>query len=125
MLQLIQEAKAGQSVIDRLVQDPLVASLLFLHGLHPTPIAVRIAEALERVRSRLRAVGGDAELISASADAIHIRLYGDAEAGARIRSLVEAVVTDAAPDASSIDFEEVWSPATSGRTPLTVIGSGS
>ena len=40
-------------LIERVVDDPLLASLLLLHGLHPEPIEPRIERALDRIRPGL------------------------------------------------------------------------
>ena len=44
---------AGPEVLERLVEDELVASLLVLHGLHPKDTRTRVVEALDQVRPYL------------------------------------------------------------------------
>ena len=52
VVDLIGEASAD-GLMDQLVDDPLLASLLVLHGLHPTPVDARIERALDRIRPGL------------------------------------------------------------------------
>ncbi|MCU1220801.1 MAG: thioredoxin-like protein, partial [Candidatus Angelobacter sp.] len=44
----------GASMIDKLSREPLVSSLLVLHGLHPDDVETRVAAAVEVLRPRLR-----------------------------------------------------------------------
>ena len=46
---LREEGEAGAETLDRLTGDPLVESLLLLHGLHPLDVDARIQRALDRV----------------------------------------------------------------------------
>src|SRR5262249_45079396 len=48
---------SGSDLVERFARDPLVSSLLLLHGLHPVPVERRVADALERVRPRLHPDG--------------------------------------------------------------------
>src|SRR5436190_21914996 len=50
---------AAIALFERLAEDPLVASLLALHGLHPHPVEQRIARALDRVRPIVDAAGAN------------------------------------------------------------------
>ena len=59
-LELIHAAgEAGEGVIHRLGRDELVSSLLVLYGLHPLDLEARVTEAVDKVRSRLRAHDGE------------------------------------------------------------------
>src|SRR5580658_2492426 len=49
------------SLIDALVDDELVASLLLVQGLHPSSLDARVEAALESVRPFLAQHGGDVE----------------------------------------------------------------
>ena len=52
VVDLIREASA-EALMEKVVDDPLLASLLVLHGLHPTPLEARIEQALDRIRPGL------------------------------------------------------------------------
>src|ERR1700756_961438 len=51
--------QAGSGILDRLVADDLVASLVLVHGLHPHDVRRRVSDALDRVRPYLGSHGGD------------------------------------------------------------------
>ena len=52
VVDLVGEAPAD-GLMEQLVDDPLLASLLVLHGLHPDPVETRIERALDRIRPGL------------------------------------------------------------------------
>jgi hypothetical protein len=85
---------AGIPVIDRLAADPLVSSLLVLHGIHPDDIAARARRAVERVPG--------AELIGIEDGVVRVRVSGNH--GSK-QAAFEAV-REAAPDATDIVVEE-------------------
>jgi hypothetical protein len=107
---------------DRWAADPLVSALLLLHGLHPLPAADRVRRALGQARPRLRAHGGDVELLEASEELVRLRLSGDPPAGALLRTLAAELVLEAAPDAA-VEFEEEWAPRAGGRVPLPLVAA--
>jgi Fe-S cluster biogenesis protein NfuA/nitrite reductase/ring-hydroxylating ferredoxin subunit len=61
---------------EALVQDELVAHLLLLHGLHPTPLEQRVRSALEQVRPYLESHGGNVELLEVEPPSVRLRLEG-------------------------------------------------
>src|SRR5579872_3259993 len=64
MLDLIHATgEPGEAIIRKLGGDELVASLLVLHGLHPLTLEARVLQALEKVRLRLRPLGGEVEVL--------------------------------------------------------------
>src|SRR5580704_8317847 len=51
ILELIRAAgDGGESIVQRMGRDDLVASLLVLYGLHPVNLEGRVAQALDKVR---------------------------------------------------------------------------
>ncbi|HJZ57009.1 MAG TPA: NifU family protein [Gemmataceae bacterium] len=114
----------GPGLTDRLVGDPLVSSLLLLHGIHPAPVQTRVAEALKRLRPQLRTQGGDAELLLAGDDLVRIRLRGERGAGPELQALIESALMESAPDATAIEFESTWDGFPSTRVPLPVTRTG-
>ena len=59
----LAEARRAPALAATLADDPLVATLLMIHDLHPVPLEARVAEALERVRPYMESHGGDVELL--------------------------------------------------------------
>jgi hypothetical protein len=43
---IYSSAESGQTLIDRLAEDPLISNLLVLHGLHPLDLETRVRNAL-------------------------------------------------------------------------------
>jgi Fe-S cluster biogenesis protein NfuA/nitrite reductase/ring-hydroxylating ferredoxin subunit len=69
-------ARDDGELAEALSQDELVAHLLLLHGLHPTPVEQRVRAALEQVRPYLESHGGNVELLDVDPPAVRLRLQG-------------------------------------------------
>jgi Fe-S cluster biogenesis protein NfuA/nitrite reductase/ring-hydroxylating ferredoxin subunit len=69
-------ARDDGELAEALVQDELVAHLLLLHGLHPTPLEERVRSALEQVRPYLESHGGNVELLEIDPPSVRLRLEG-------------------------------------------------
>lgn len=99
-------------VLDRLVHDELVSSLLLVHGLHPDDLSTRVERALDSVRPMLASHGGDVELldIDPEAGAVHLNLLGSCHgcpsSTLTLRLAVERAITEAAPEIVLIDVEQ-------------------
>jgi Fe-S cluster biogenesis protein NfuA len=112
-------------LIDRLLADELVASLLLVHGLHPESVTARVEQALESVRPFLATHDGDVELLDVDEDAgaVHLRLLGSCDgcpsSAVTLRDAVERAIVEAAPEITIIDVEQ---PSAEGPDP-SVIGT--
>ena len=101
--------EAAPAVLDRLVDDELVSSLLVVHGLHPDDLVARIERSLESVRPFLAQHGGDVELLEIDADvgAVLLRLLGSCDgcpsSAVTLQSAVERAIVEAAPEIVIID----------------------
>ena len=93
----------------RLAADPLVGSLLLIHGLHPEPIEQRVQEALARVRPYMESHGGDVELLGVEDGIARLRLKGSCDGcGASSSTLelaVEKALEETAPDLLGMEVE--------------------
>jgi hypothetical protein len=92
---------------ERLIADPIVSSLLLLHGLHPDDPRARIESALERVRSLLAAQGADLELLELGPRKAAFRLVARS-AQTPVEALVELAdraVRSAAPELDEVRIE--------------------
>src|SRR6201991_1913526 len=99
--------QAGSGILDRLVADDLVASLLLVHGLHPHDVRRRVSDALDRVRPYLGSHGGDVDLLEVTGDTIRLAFQGSCKScpasAVTLELAVEDAVRAAAPEISSID----------------------
>jgi len=110
MLELIRApGDGGDTLVQKLGRDELVASLLVLYGLHPLDVETRVTQALVKVSSRLRAHEGDVELLSVRDGAVRLRLrakgHGCGSTGPALKEMVEDAVYRAAPDVASLVIE--------------------
>jgi len=112
IVKIIGSDASGPALMDRLAADPLVASLLLLHDLHPMPIADRVRRAIDQAMPQLGPHAGAAEFAGLDeAGVVRIRLeltdHGrQAHAGA-VQEALEQAVADAAPEASGVRFDLV------------------
>jgi hypothetical protein len=113
MLDIVFEmGDSGRTAIRRFAGDPLVASLLVLHGLHPDDIVTRVEQTLAKIH-------GHAELLGVFEGTVRIRVSGG---GCGFKESVEAALHEAVPDASAIVIEE--SPPANGFVSLSSLGTG-
>ena len=117
ILNITHEAgETGDSLIRKFGDDQLVSSLLLLYGLHPCDMQSRVTSALEKSRGFLDLHSAKAELISISEDGavtlrLHLKPGGCGSTAATVKSMLEAAIQDAAPDAASILVQEADSGA--------------
>ena len=103
---IFESGDSGEAIIARLGSDPITRSLLLLYSLHPDPLETRVATALENARTRLRKLGGEAELIAIHDGAVEVRLRGPEHScgstANNLRSVLEECVYELAPDVTSL-----------------------
>ncbi len=109
-LELIRATEdGGANIVSRLGRDELVGSLLILYSLHPLDLETRVAQAMEKARSRLRAYDGELELLSIEDGAVRLRLHanghGCGSTPQALREMVEEAVYQTAPDVTSLAIE--------------------
>ena len=110
LMELVAE-KDG-TLVDRIVEDQLLASLLVLHGLHPVPVERRVNEALEKVRK----YAGPVNLIGFDDQGVaHLELehspQGCPSTAITVKNAVEKAVLDAAPELGGVVLEGIVAPA--------------
>ena len=105
----IMAEHAGEESIEHLAGDPLVNSLLLLHGLHPLDVETRVQKALEHVRPYLGSHGGDVELAGIDGGVVRLRMKGTCQgcpSSTRTMKLaIEDAVYEAAPEVTAIVAE--------------------
>jgi Fe-S cluster biogenesis protein NfuA/nitrite reductase/ring-hydroxylating ferredoxin subunit len=95
------------AVLDRMVADELVASLLLVHGLHPHDVYRRVSDALDGVRPYLGSHGGDVQLLNIAGDTVQLEFAGSCKgcpsSAVTLELTVEDAIRAAAPEISSIE----------------------
>lgn len=106
VMELVSGA-ADPTIVERLTDDPLVASLLVLHELHPIPVEQRVADALAGARRYT----GDTVRFLGLEDGVAV-FDIDASSGCTsvtARTAVEEAVAKHAPDVLGVEFKTVFS----------------
>ena len=106
LLQLV-EAENGKEFLRRTAEDPKIAALYFLHGLHPEGLEIRVEKALESVRPYLNSHGGSVELLGIEEGRIRVRLQGSCQgcpsSAETLKNSIEEAILAAAPDSEGIE----------------------
>jgi Fe-S cluster biogenesis protein NfuA len=120
----------GLAMIDGLSREPLVSSLLVLHGLHPDDFETRVTSAIEVLRPKLRKQEVEIELLGVSEAQAEVRLRIRTSAHAcgsttsSLRTLVEEAIYEAAPEVNSLVIEGLEEKSASGFVALEqLVGS--
>jgi len=108
--------EAGPRLLDQLVADPLVESLLLVHDLHPLDTSTRVRRAVEQVLPQLGAHAGEVEYRGLDEQGVvRLRLersaHGCQSSAGTIREVIEKAVRAAAPEAAGVDIEVTEMPA--------------
>jgi Fe-S cluster biogenesis protein NfuA/nitrite reductase/ring-hydroxylating ferredoxin subunit len=99
----------GEAMISDLAEDPLIESLMLLHGLHPLDVDARIQRALDRVRPYLGSHAGGVEYLGVTDGIARLRLEGSCHgcpsSTVTVQLAISGAVTDAAPEVSDVVVE--------------------
>jgi Fe-S cluster biogenesis protein NfuA/nitrite reductase/ring-hydroxylating ferredoxin subunit len=115
MAALHAEGAAGAPVLERLLEDPLVESLLMLHDLHPLDVDTRIQRALDKVRPYLGSHAGGVTYLGVTEDGVaQLRLEGSCDGCASstvtVQLAIKGAIEDAAPEVTEVVVEGVTPP---------------
>lgn len=121
----LDDDEHGERLMARLAGDDLVASLLFIHDLHPVPLRQRVLDALEQVRPYMESHGGDVELLALEDGVARLRLRGscsDCTASAMTLELaIKQALEAQAPDLTGLEVEGGAPPRAAGGVDLPMI----
>jgi Fe-S cluster biogenesis protein NfuA/nitrite reductase/ring-hydroxylating ferredoxin subunit len=110
----------GERMAASLTDDPLVATLLLIHDLHPVPLEERVQAALDSVRPYMESHGGNVELLGLQNGIARIHLRGSCSdcsaSSVTLELAIKQALEDAAPDLAGLEVE--------GVAPQTVPGVG-
>jgi Fe-S cluster biogenesis protein NfuA/nitrite reductase/ring-hydroxylating ferredoxin subunit len=126
LLEIVAEDPAGQSIIERLGEEELVAGLLMLYGLHPLALETRVLTALDKVRPYLKSHGGNVALLGIDNGVVRLQMEGNcngcASSAMTMKLAIEEAICEVAPDVGELlvegVIEEQKSPA---LVPLQII----
>ncbi|MGI8428805.1 MAG: NifU family protein, partial [Solirubrobacteraceae bacterium] len=126
---LFAAGEDGERIAAGLTDDPLVATLLLIHDLHPVPLADRVQGALDSVRPYMESHGGNVELLSLENGVARINLQGscsDCSASAVTLELaIKQALEEAAPDLEALEVTGVAAQTMGGAGLPMVTGSAS
>jgi Fe-S cluster biogenesis protein NfuA len=109
---IIGEDENGPKLMDKLVADPLVESLLLVHDLHPLDTSARVRLAVEEVLPQLGSHAGDVEYLGLDETGmLRLRLEQRGCSAETVRDLIEKAVAGAAPEAAGVAIDVVQPPA--------------
>ena len=110
--EILGEDDAGPKLMDKLVADPLVESLLLVHDLHPLDTSARVRRAVEEVLPQLGSHAGEVEYLGHDDHGVlRLRLVQGGCSADMVRDLISQAVAAAAPEAAGVDIELVQPPA--------------
>ncbi|MEP6811686.1 MAG: NifU family protein [Actinomycetota bacterium] len=111
---------------DRLAADPVVSSMLLVHGLHPLSLDDRVARALASVRPYLASHGGDVVLLGIEDGVAQLLLKGScngcASSAATLELAIEKALDEEAPDLLGIEVEGAVDKVRSPEKLLPMVG---
>jgi Fe-S cluster biogenesis protein NfuA len=119
---LFEAGEDGERIAAGLAEDPLVATLLLIHDLHPVPLADRVQAALESVRPYMESHGGNVELLSLEDGVARLRLRGSCSdcsaSSVTLELAIKQALEDAAPDLAGLEVEGVAPQVTGVALPM-------
>lgn len=108
---LSETGESGQRIAADLADDPLLATLLMIHDLHPVPLADRVQQALDSVRPYMESHGGNVELLSLENGVARIHLRGSCSdcsaSSVTLELAIKQALEEAAPDLLGLQVEGV------------------
>lgn len=121
IVEALEASESGRSSLAKLGADPLVCGLLVLYGVHPVSLEQRVAQAIEKVRPKLRKQSGMVELLGTADGVVRVKIeasgHGCSSSPDSLRQTVEQAILEAAPEVIEIVAEGVAVNA-SGFVPL-------
>jgi Fe-S cluster biogenesis protein NfuA/nitrite reductase/ring-hydroxylating ferredoxin subunit len=101
----------GEQIAASLLDDPLIATLLLIHDLHPVSLEQRVQQALDSVRPYMESHGGNVELLSLEDGVARIHLRGSCSdcsaSSVTLELAIKQALEEAAPDLEGLEVEGV------------------
>jgi Fe-S cluster biogenesis protein NfuA len=114
---------ADPAVVDRMLGDDLIGHLLAMHGIHPEPVAARLARVIEGLRAALTAQDGTIELDRLDDGVAIVRVSGGGRgsSSADIEQTVRRAVLTAVPELAGVTIVPVQGSSAAAFVPLDVL----
>lgn len=118
-------AAKDSTLVDRIAEDQLLASLLVLHGLHPVPVEQRVNEALDKARK----YAGPVNLLGFDDEGVvHLELehspQGCPSTAVTVKNAIEKAVLEAAPELAGVVLEGMVAPPPVGNGTAVPVSIG-
>jgi len=101
----------GERIAGSLADDPLVATLLLIHDLHPVSLEQRVQQALDSVRPYMESHGGNVELLSLERGVARIHLQGSCSdcsaSSVTLELAIKQALEEMAPDLEGLEVEGI------------------
>jgi len=108
---LVAAGADGERIAASLADDPLVATLLLIHDLHPVPLEQRVQTALDSVRPYMESHGGNVELLSLEHGVARIHLRGSCSdcsaSSVTLELAIKQALEEMAPDLEGLEVEGI------------------
>jgi Fe-S cluster biogenesis protein NfuA/nitrite reductase/ring-hydroxylating ferredoxin subunit len=109
IVSVLMTDEEGQRLAGELAEDPVVATILLIHDLHPLSLQERVAQALDSVRPYMESHGGNVELLSVADGIARIHLRGSCSdcsaSSVTLELAVKRALEDIAPDLEGLEVE--------------------
>jgi len=126
---LMAAGPEGEQIASSLAGDPLVATLLLIHDLHPIPLEQRVQAALDSVRPYMESHGGNVDLLSLEQGVARIHLQGSCSdcsaSSVTLELAIKQALEEMAPDLEGLEVEGINAQAARTDIELPVVMSGS
>lgn len=118
LVRLFEGGPEGERLAGSLADEPLVATLLLIHDLHPVGLEQRVQQALDSVRPYMESHGGDVELLSLERGVARIHLQGSCSdcsaSSVTLELAIKQALDEMAPDLEGLEVEGKLPVVTSG-----------
>lgn len=121
---MVDIVAADDAALERVQRDRLLSHLMALHGIHPSPVAERVEQALDTVRPYVHSHGGEVRLVGIDQGVATVEMTGSCDGCASSAATLQHAVSDAvlglAPELESVQALPATAPTH--PAPTTVIG---
>ncbi|MBV8219083.1 MAG: NifU family protein [Solirubrobacterales bacterium] len=118
----------GERILAELAGDPLVATLLLIHDLHPIALEQRVQAALDSVRPYMESHGGNVELLSLDRGVARIHLRGSCSdcsaSSVTLELAIKQALEEMAPDLEGLEVDGMAAQTVPTGMELPVVMSG-